>query len=59
MKDVERRAYLFLLVAGVLAALVAMVAGPLSRTALAIGAAASAILIACCLVVFSLWAWDR
>ena len=48
MKDVERRAYRFLLVAG-----------PLSRTALAIGAAASAILIACCLVVFSLWAWDR
>lgn len=59
MRDIERRAYRFLLMAGCAAAIIAMVAGPLSRTALAIGAGASAILIACCLVFYVLWTWDR
>ena len=59
MKDIERRAYRFLLIAGVVAAVIAMVAGPLGRTALAIGAGAAAILVGCCLLLYSLWSWDR
>ncbi len=57
MSDAERRLYKFLLLADVAAILVSMVAGPLSHTGVAIGAAASAILISLCLLCYGLYFW--
>ena len=54
----ERQQVSMVSVAG-FAAVIAMVAGPLGRTALAIGAGAAAILVGCCLLLYSLWSWDR
>lgn len=59
MSDVEKRLYKLLLIADAVAVLVSMAAGPLHRTALALGAAASAILISLCLLVYSLYFWPR
>ncbi|WP_322183254.1 hypothetical protein [Neglectibacter caecimuris] len=59
MSDVEKRLCKLLLTADAIAILISMVAGPLNRTALALGAAASAILISLCLLVYSLYFWPR
>ncbi len=57
MSDVEKGLYRFLLVADAAAILISMVAGPLSHTSMAIGAAASALLISLCLIVYGLYFW--
>ncbi len=59
MTDVEKRLYRLLLLADGLAILISMVAGPLSHTALAIGAAASALLISLSLIGYGLWFWPK
>lgn len=59
MSDVEKRLCRLLLTADAVAILISMVAGPLNRTVLALGAAASAILISLCLLVYSLYFWPR
>lgn len=57
MSDVEKGLYRFLLVADAAAIIISMVAGPLSHTSMAIGAAASALLISLCLIVYGLYFW--
>lgn len=57
MSDVEKKLYRLLLFVAAASIAVSMVAGPLSHTSLAIGAAASALLIALCLLVYGLWFW--
>lgn len=59
MSDAERRLYRFLLFADGAAILVSMVAGPLSHTAVSIGAAGSAILISLCLLAYGLYFWKN
>ncbi len=60
MTETERRLYKLLLLADGAAILISMVAGPLSHTSIAIGAAASAILISLCLLAYGLYFWtDR
>ncbi len=59
MTDAERGTFQFLLFLDALAILVSMVAGPLEHTAVAIGAAASAVLISVCLIVYGLVFWPR
>ncbi len=59
MTDVERRLYKLLLLADAAAIVISMVAGPLNHTSIAIGAAASALLISLCLIAYGLWFWPR
>lgn len=59
MSDIERKLYKFLLAVDALAIIISMVAGPLSHTSIAIGAAASAVLISLCLIGYGLWFWPR
>ncbi|WP_369298435.1 hypothetical protein [uncultured Neglectibacter sp.] len=59
MTDVEKRLYRLLIGADAVAILISMVAGPLDRTAIALGAAASAILISLCLLGYGLYFWPR
>lgn len=59
MSDTERRIYKFLLAADAAAIIISMVAGPLSHTAVALGAAASALLISLCLLVYGLYFWPK
>ncbi len=59
MSEAERKLYKLLLLADAAAILISMVAGPLSHTGLAIGAAASAILISLCLLFYGLYFWPR
>lgn len=57
MTDVEKKIYRLLLAADAAAILLSMVAGPLGHVYLAIGAAASAILVSLCLVAYGLYFW--
>ncbi len=57
MTETEKRIYRLLLLLDAAAIVVSMVAGPLSHTGIAIGAAASAILIATCLVASGVFFW--
>lgn len=59
MTDVEKKLYKLLLFVDGLGILISMVAGPLSHTSLAIGAAASALLISLCLIGYGLWFWPK
>ncbi len=59
MSDTERQIYKFLLAADAAAIIISMVAGPLSHTAVALGAAASALLISLCLLVYGLYFWPK
>lgn len=59
MSEPERKLYKFLLFADAAAILISMVAGPLSHTAISIGAAASAALISVCLILYGLYFWPR
>ncbi len=59
MTETERRLYKLLLLADGLAILISMVAGPLNHTSLAIGTAASAILISLCLLFYGLYFWPK
>lgn len=59
MSDTERRLYKLLLLVDGLTIVISMVAGPLSHTSLAIGAAASAILISLCLLAYGLYFWPK
>lgn len=59
MTDVERRLYRLLIFADAVAILISMVAGPLDRTAIALGAAASAILLSLCLLGYGQYFWPR
>lgn len=59
MPDVEKRLYRLLLIADAAAIAISMVAGPLSHTSIAIGAAASALLISICLIVYGLFFWPK
>lgn len=59
MSDIERGLYKFLLIADTVAIMISMVAGPLSHTSIAIGAAASALLISLCLIVYGLYFWPK
>lgn len=59
MSEAERRLYKLLLVADAVAIVISMVAGPLSRTGIAIGAAASALLISLCLLAYGLYFWRK
>lgn len=61
MTDVERRLYRLLLFADGVAIVISMIAGPLSHTSKAIGAAISAGIISLCLIVYGLyfWPWKR
>ncbi len=61
MTDVERRLYRLLLFADGVAIVISMIAGPLSHTSMAIGAAISAGIISLCLIVYGLyfWPWKR
>lgn len=59
MTDVEKRLYRLLIEADAVAILISMVAGPLDRTAIALGAAASAILISLCLLGYGLYFWPK
>lgn len=57
--DSERNLFKFLLFADAAALLISMVAGPLRHTAIAIGAAGSAILISLCLIGYGLYVWPK
>ncbi len=57
--DAERNLFKFLLFADAAAILISMVAGPLSHTAISIGAAGSAILISLCLIFYGLYVWPK
>ncbi len=59
MTDVEKKLYRLLLLADAAAILISMVAGPLDHTSVAIGAAASALLISLCLILYGLWFWPK
>ncbi len=59
MSEAERKLYLLLLLADCAAILISMVAGPLSHTAVSIGAAASAVLISLCLIIYGLHFWKQ
>lgn len=59
MSDAEKKLYKFLLFADVIAIVISMVAGPLDHTSIAIGAAASALVISLCLIGYGLWVWPR
>ncbi len=59
MSSTERRLYKFLLVGDGAAIIISMVAGPLSHTVISIGAAASAILISLCLLLYGLYFWKK
>lgn len=59
MTNIERKLYRFLLFVDAVAIIISMVAGPLSHTSIAIGAAASAILISFCLIVYGLIFWPK
>ncbi len=59
MTETERRLYKLLLLADAAAIVVSMVAGPLSHTSIAIGAAVSAMLISLCLLVYGLYFWPK
>ncbi len=59
MSDLEKKLYKLLLAADGAAILVSMVAGPLSHTSIALGAAASAILISLCLLGYGLYFWPK
>lgn len=49
--------YKFLLVADAAAIIVSMVSGPLERTGASIGAAASAIVLSLCLLLYGMYGW--
>lgn len=57
--DAERNLFKFLLFADAVAIIISMVAGPLSHTAISIGAAGSAILISLCLIGYGLYMWPK
>lgn len=57
--DLPKGLYKLLLIADAAAIVVSMVAGPLSYTGLAIGAAASAIFISLCLLLYGVYAWPK
>ena len=59
MTDVERRFCKLLLLADMAAILNSMVAGPLSHTSLAIGAAVSAIILSLAVIVYGIYFWPR
>ena len=59
MTDVERKLYKLLLAADVIAVVVSMVAGPLNRTAVALGAAGSAVMLSLCLLGYGLYFWPK
>ena len=59
MTDTERGTFQFLLFLDALAIIVSMVAGPLSHTAVAVGAAAGAVLISLALLVYGLYFWVK
>ena len=59
MDHVEKRLFRLLLLAGAGAIFVSMVAGPLNRTALAMGCAFSAAVISLCLVGWALYDWPK
>ena len=59
MTDVERRFCKLLLLADMAAILISMVAGPLSHTSLAIGAAVSAIILSLGVIVYGIYFWPR
>lgn len=55
MDNIQKSLYRFLLVVAAIGIVIAMVAGPLSRTALSIGASASALLVCLCLIAYGLY----
>lgn len=57
MTEIERRLYRLLLAADAAAIVISMVAGPLSHTSMAIGAAISAGVISLCLIAYGLYFW--
>ena len=61
LTEVERKLYRLLLAADAAAIVIAMVAGPLQHTSMAIGAAISAGIISLCPVIYGLyfWPWKR
>ncbi len=59
MTDVEKKVYKLLLTVAAAAVVISMVAGPLDHTSLAIGAAASALLILLCLILYGLYFWPK
>lgn len=59
MTEIERRLYKLLLLADAAAVVISMVAGPLGHTTLALGTAASAMLISLCLLGYGLYFWKK
>ncbi len=59
MTGLERKLYKLLLLADAAAIVVSMAAGPLGHTSVAIGAAASALLISLCLLAYGLYFWPK
>ena len=57
LMNAEKSLFKFLLFADACALIISMVAGPLNHTAIAIGAAGSAILISLCLIGYGLYVW--
>lgn len=59
MTEVERRIFKLMAAVDAIAILVSMVAGPLSHTSIAIGAAVSAVIISICLIAYGLYFWPQ
>jgi hypothetical protein len=59
MTEVERKAFVFLLIIDFFAILISMVAGPVENDAVAIGAAVSAAIISASLTVYGLYFWKK
>ncbi|NBI16212.1 hypothetical protein D1841_00850 [Neglecta sp. X4] len=59
LMNAEKSLFKFLLFADACALIISMVAGPLNHTAIAIGAAGSAILISLCLIGYGLYVWPK
>lgn len=59
MTETERRLYRLLLLGDVAMIIASMVAGPIGHTNVAIGTAASAVLISLCLLGYGLYFWHK
>ena len=59
LPDLPKGLYKLLLIADAAAIIVSMVAGPLEYTEVSIGAAASAIFLSLCLMLYGMYVWSK
>lgn len=59
LPNLPKGLYKFLLIVDAVAIIVSMVAGPLDYTDISLGAAASAIFLSFCLLLYGMYAWPK